>query len=109
MRMEHRVVVTEPLQEEEEVATGGPNDRDVPGSYGRGGGGQQPRDDWEDEKMDRTRRMSSAHREHRQSRFNDGVPNSVLNHYNNYHRRPTHRVRRHKVDFQRIRKLITCF
>lgn len=44
--------------------------------------------------MDRTRRMSSAHREHRQSRFNDGVPNSVLNHYNNYHRRPTHRVRR---------------
>lgn len=45
--------------------------------------------------MDRNRRMSSAHQEHRrsESRFNDTtvVPNAVLNHYASMHRRPTHR------------------
>lgn len=80
-----------------------PNDRDVPGSYGnnyqRGTNGTAggPRDDWEDEKADRQRRVSSAHMEHRrsESRFNDStvVPNSVLNHYASMARRPTHRVR----------------
>lgn len=82
------------------------NDRDVPGSYGnygggaaRGANGHTPaRDDWEDEKADRSRRMSSAHMDHRrsESRFADTtvVPNSVLNHYASMHRRPTHRVSR---------------
>lgn len=82
------------------------NDRDVPGSYGnygggaaRGANGHTPaRDDWEDEKVDRSRRMSSAHMDHRrsESRFADTtvVPNSVLNHYASMHRRPTHRVSR---------------
>ena len=81
------------------------NDRDVPASYGRQSMGHPPvsRDDWEEEKVDVRRRMSSAHVEHRrsESRFNDStvVPNSVLNHYASLQRRPTHRVSgRHLVD-----------